>query len=320
MNKKLMLFAIVFIMALATAVGAFADDSVRVVFLVKQMGNDFWVELVEAAEARAAELGVDLEILCPLTADSNEEQIQLIEQSLLDPPDVYVIAPADSNGIVPAIEKINDLELPVIILDSPVTSEEVETLTFIGSNNVSLGYDLAYAAARLTGIEKGNVVLIEGRTGQASSIDRTAGAEKAYEELGWNFLDKQPGNWSRDDSYNAVQNLLQKYDNIDVIQFNSVSMALGAYDAVEKSGRDIKIVAVDKNSEVLQLMIDTDAKIMMALIDNPPDYMGKTAIEIAVAYKAGEDIESSYTSSGAIIAPTEDVWETYLEKYGLEDK
>lgn len=317
MKRNLFVFALAMTLLMATVLGAFAEDQVKVVFLVKQMGNDFWVELVDAAKEKAEELNVDLEVLCPLTADSNEEQIQLIEQTLLDPPDVYVIAPADSNGIVPAIEQINELDLPVIILDSPVTSEEVETLTFIGSNNVNLGYDLAYAAARLTGKEAGNVVLIEGRTGQASSIDRTAGAEKAYEELGWNFLEKQPGNWSRDDSYNAVQNLLQKYDNIDVIQFNSVTMALGAYDAVDKSGRDIKMVAVDKNSEVLQLMLDTDSKIMMALIDNPPDYMGKTAIEIAVAYCAGEEIESSYTTSGEIIAQTEENWQSYLDKYGL---
>ena len=292
--------------------------NMHVVLLVKQMGNDFWVEMVDAAKAEAEAKGIELEVLCPLTADSNEEQIQLVDQALLEEPDCFIICPADSEGITPAIERINDAEIPIIILDSPITNASVETLTFIGSNNYDLGYDLAYAAAEKTGIKNGHVAIIEGKTGASSSINRTAGAEAAYAELGWEVVDKQPGNWSRDDSYNAVQNLLQAHSDIDVIQFNSVSMALGAYDAVVKSGQDVKIVAVDKNAEALQLMVDTDSKIMIALIDNPPDYMGSTSVDMAVAYLSGEKVESEYTTSGDIIAPDEECWQKYLDKYGVK--
>lgn len=323
--KKVFALMLVVVMMLCIFAGCNKEDTtsddpadMHVVLLVKQMGNDFWVEMVDAAKAEAAEQGIELEVLCPLTADSNEEQIQLVDQALLEDPDCFIICPADSQGITPAIERINEAEIPIIILDSPITNEEVETLTFIGSNNYDLGYDLAYAAAEKTGIEKGRVAIIEGKTGASSSIDRTAGAEAAYAELGWEVVDKQPGNWSRDDSYNAVQNLLQAHADIDVIQFNSVSMALGAYDAVVKSGQDVKIVAVDKNAEALQLMVDSDSKIMIALIDNPPDYMGATAVEMAVAYLSGKTVDASYTTSGDIISPDEDCWQEYLDKYGVK--
>lgn len=324
--KKVFALMLVAVMILCLFAGCNKEEDkkpdgpadMNVVLLVKQMGNDFWVEMVDAAKAEAAKQGIQLEVLCPLTADSNEEQIQLVDQALLENPDCFIICPADSQGITPAIERINEAGIPIIILDSPITNEEVETLTFIGSNNYDLGYDLAYAAAKKTGIDKGRVAIIEGKTGASSSIDRTAGAEAAYAELGWEVVDKQPGNWSRDDSYNAVQNLLQAHSDIDVIQFNSVSMALGAYDAVVKSGQDVKIVAVDKNAEALQLMVDSEAKIMIALIDNPPDYMGATAVEMAVAYLSGKTVESSYTTSGDIISPDEDCWQTYLDKYGVK--
>lgn len=42
-----------------------------------------WVEMVDSAKAEAEAKGIQLEVLCPLTADSNEEQIQLVEQALL---------------------------------------------------------------------------------------------------------------------------------------------------------------------------------------------------------------------------------------------
>lgn len=297
--------------------GKAGDTEINLCLLVKQMNNDFWVEMVEAAQAEAEALGVNLQVLCPLTADSNEEQIQLIEQALLDEPDCFIICPADSEGITPAVEQLNEAGIPVIVLDSPITNESVETLTFIGSNNYNLGYDLAKAAVDKTGIESGRAAIIEGRTGQASSIDRTAGAEAAYADLGWEVVDKQPGNWSRDDAYNAVQNLLQAHTDIDVIQFNSVSMALGAYDAVVKSGQNVKIVAVDKNAEALQLMQDTDAEILICVIDNPPDYQGRTSVQKAVAYLKGESVDATYTTSGDIIAPDEANWSDYLEKYSI---
>lgn len=293
-------------------------SDMRVVLLVKQMANDFWVELADAAQAKADELGVTLEILSPLTADSNEEQIELLEQSLLDPPDAYVIAPADPEGIVPAVEEINAEGIPIVVLDAPITSEDVETLTYIGSNNYALGYDLAKATVEKTGIESGKVIIIEGKTGASSSLQRTEGAEAAYAEMGWEIIDKQPGNWSRDESYNVVQNLLQTYQDVDVIQFNSVSMALGAYEAVTKSGQDIKCVAVDKTSEALQLMVDTDAETLYCLIDNPPDFIGSTGVEKAVAYLQGETVEAEYATSGDIIAPDEEGWQELLDKYGIQ--
>lgn len=290
----------------------------RVVLLVKQMANDFWVELVGAAELKAVECGMNLEVLCPLTADSNEEQIQLLEQALLDPPDVFIVVPADQEGITPAIEKINDAGIPIINLDTPITAEGLDILTYIGSNNYDLGYDLAKATAEKTGITGGKVLIVEGKTGAASSQERTAGAEAAYAELGWEILDKQPGNWSRDESYNVVQNLLQKYNDVDVIQFNSVSMALGAYEAVLKSGQtDIKCVAVDKNAEALQIMEETEAANLFCLIDNPPDFIGSKGVELAAAYLDGEKVEAEYTTSGDIIAPDEPGWAELLIKYGV---
>ena len=115
-----------------------------------------------------------------------------------------------------------------------------------------------------------------------------------------------------------VQNLLQKYNDVDVIQFNSVSMALGAYEAVLKSGQtDIKCVAVDKNAEALQIMEETGAANLFCLIDNPPDFIGSKGVELAAAYLDGEKVEAEYTTSGDIIAPDEPGWAELLIKYGV---
>lgn len=314
----LLIFCVTFSLFAGGSKETTKEGKIHVALLVKQQTNDFWVEMISSAKNKAMELDINLDVLVPLTPDSNEEQLQLIEQALLDKPDCFIIAPADSMGIVPGIEQINEAGIPIIVCDSAITDPSVETLTFIGSDNYACGYELAKAAVRLTGVKKGRVAIIEGRPGQASSLERTAGAEKAYTELGWTIIDKVPANWSRDDSYNASQNILQAYANVDVIQYNSVSMALGAYEAVKKSGQNTKIVAVDKTKESLQLMKDTNSEILIASVDNPPDVMGASAVEIAVKYIKGEPIKDSYLATGAIIAPSESNWSTMLQKYGIK--
>ena len=59
-----------------------------IVLLVKNLNNSFWIEMSDAAKARCAELGWDLQVLAPIETDNNEQQIQLIEQSLINPPDL----------------------------------------------------------------------------------------------------------------------------------------------------------------------------------------------------------------------------------------
>ncbi len=66
-------------------------------------------------------------------------------------------------------------------------------------------------------------------------------------------------------------------------------------------------------------MVDTDAKIMIALIDNPPDYMGKTLRGYRHCVSLRQAVEAEYTTSGDIIAPDEAVWPALLENMAFPD-
>ena len=67
----------------------------KIVVLLKSYTHMFWVEAANEAEMLADQYGCEVEILAPTVANSNEEQIELLENSLVSPPDLYIIVPAE---------------------------------------------------------------------------------------------------------------------------------------------------------------------------------------------------------------------------------
>lgn len=287
----------------------------RVVLLVKQLANTFFTEFVEYATKKCDEYGWDIEVLRPTVNNNNEEQIQLVDQALLNPPDIFLIMPAEPAGFVPAVEKINEAGIPLINVDDQIKDESVEITTFIGADHYELGKLMGTSAVELSGIENAKCLVIEGTTGSYSSITRYEGLKDALEGTGWEIVDSQPGNYSRADSFNVVQNLLQKHDDIDFIFFISATMALGAHDAVVNSGQDIKCATVDTNKEVLELIQNSDH--LMFTCDNAAWLQGYTSVELAMKYFQGEQLDEQYMIAGACVYPEAPEWAEYAERYGL---
>lgn len=288
----------------------------RVVLLVKQLANTFFTEFVEYATKRCESYGWEIEVLCPTVNNNNEEQIQLVDQALLNPPDLFLIMPAEPAGFVPAVEKINEAGIPIINVDDQITDESVEITTFIGADHYELGKLMGQSAIELSGLENAKCLVIEGTTGSYSGITRYEGLKDALEGSGWEIVDSQPGNYSRADSFNAVQNLLQKHDDIDFIFFISATMALGAHDAIVNSGQDIKCATIDTNKEVLELIENSDH--LLFTCDNAAWLQGDQAVELGMRYFQGEQLEEKYMVAGACVYPEAPEWAEYAERYGLD--
>ena len=286
----------------------------RAVLLVKKLSSSYWTELEAAAKEKCEEYGWTMETLCPVTADSNEEQIQLLEQSLLDPPDVYLLAPADSEGITPAIEKINEAGVPIINLATKITGEGLEYVTFVGVEY----YDIATSAANAL-IElldgKGNVLILEGTTGSQTSTDIKAGADDVFaKNSGITVLDSQPANYQRQEALTVTQNLLQKYPEVDAIFASNGEMALGAAEAVRQAGRDgIKICALNCSEELVQAI--ADGKIAFTA-DDVSWKMGEQASVAAMDYFKGVTMEKERMQDAVIV--NEDNLGEYKAKYGIQ--
>ena len=89
----------------------------------------------EGAEAKAKELGVELQQPSPASIDGdNDGQVAAIENLIAAGAKGILITPSDSKAIVPTIKKARDAGLLVIALDTPLDPIDAADATFATDN------------------------------------------------------------------------------------------------------------------------------------------------------------------------------------------
>lgn len=225
-----------------------ADKTYEFVFIVKSMQFSFMLSMIDGAEA-AASLVDNIHIVCegPETPYSVSEQIELVEQAITNGVDAIMITPADSTGIIPAIEAANAAGIPIATPNTKAYGGDV--LCWVGVDNYTVGYQLGKALCdALEG--KGNVVLIEGTAGNSTSTERVDGYKDAFAEYpDIVLLDSQPADFNREKGMTVMENFLQRYDKIDGVASVNKDMTMGAIEAIKDA---------DRQDEMIQVTFDVD--------------------------------------------------------------
>lgn len=284
----------------------------RAILLVKKLSSSFWTDLEGAARQQCEEYGWTMETLCPVVADSNEEQIKLLKQSLLNPPDVYLICAADSEGIAPAIEEINEAGVPIINVQTRIIGDDLDVVTFVGVDTYSMAQIGANAILDKRKDAK-NAIILEGITGSNTTADIKKGVTEAFNERGINILASQTANGQRQDGMTVTQNLLQAYPDVDIIFAGNGEMALGAAEAIRQAGRDgISIATINTSKEITQAIMDG---IITLTVDDVSWKLGEMGVEQAMNYFRGIPIDKEIMAEVQI--ESADNLDYYKEKYGL---
>ncbi|MBO5569307.1 MAG: sugar ABC transporter substrate-binding protein [Clostridia bacterium] len=247
--KKLVALILTIALCLSMVGGiAEAPKTYEFVFIVKSMQFSFMLSMIDGAEA-AAKLVDNIHIVCegPETPYSVTEQIELVEQAITNGVDAILITPADSTGIIPAIEAANAAGIPIATPNTKAYGGNV--LTWIGVDNYTVGYQLGKAICEaLNG--KGDLVLIEGTAGNSTSTERVDGYKDAFAEYPEiRLLDSQPADFNREKGMTVMENFLERYDHIDGVASVNKDMTMGALEAVK---------AADRQDEMIQVTFDVD--------------------------------------------------------------
>ena len=90
----------------------------RVALVMKTLTNLFFVEMEKGARRAEKELGVDLQVKTAAQETSIEQQIQIVEDMIAAKVDAIVIAPGDSQLLVPVLKKAADAGIKIVNLDN----------------------------------------------------------------------------------------------------------------------------------------------------------------------------------------------------------
>jgi ribose transport system substrate-binding protein len=270
----------------------------RIALVMKTANNPFFIEMQKGAEEAARRLNVELVVQAAEREVDVEKQMQIVENLIQTRVAALCVTPSGSREIVPAIDKANRANIPVVIVDTRVDAKALSesggrVATFIGSDNYEGGKIAGeFLAKKLGG--KGKVAVLEGIPGHETGDSRLRGFREALKASpGVEIVASQTANWERDQGFNVFQNILQSHPDVQAVFACSDLMALGAVEAVaaaKKTGQ-IAVVGFDATAEARKAITGGT---MDASVAQSPAQMGALAVENAFKLLKGEQVNSEF--------------------------
>ena len=276
--------------------GASEAAAYKIALIQQHQTNAFQIAVTEAAEAKAAELGVELTIL---SADQDAAtQISQIEQCVSEGYNAILFEPVDPDGLRDAAKAAADAGVVVINVVSFCTDWENAGIAAVScGNNIKAGENEMQHVADLLG-GKGNVAILTGPSAVTDALDRLTG----YENILANYPDMKqvvaPADcqWDTAKAQATVESWLSAYD-LDAIVCQNDGMAVGAGNA---AGADSGIVITGLDGTPDGYEAIKDGRIT-GTVAQDGGAMAANAVEAAVTLLNGGSLESN-------ILITDSVW------------
>ncbi|WP_108894840.1 ABC transporter substrate-binding protein [Palleronia abyssalis] len=215
--------------------------------------------------------------------------------------DALVVLPFESEPLTGPVQAVADAGVWVTVVDRGLSVDGIEDLYVAGDNEGFGRVSGEYMASQMP--DGGDIVVLRGIPTTIDNM-RVEGFEQAIEGSGINIIDMEHGNWNRDDSFNVMQDFLQKHEQIDAVWASDDDMAVGVLAAIEAAGRDdIQFVLGGAGmKEMVQRVMEGD-EMIPADVTYPPAMIA-TAIEMtAVGLTSSAPVSGTFTIGSVLITP-----------------
>lgn len=232
-----------------------------------------------------------------------ENQIKAIRSFVSQRVDYIVFSPVTEDGWETVLQEAKEAGVPVILADRTVNvSDDSLYTTWIGSNMREEGEKAGkwlenYLQKKGKSLEDINIVVLQGTTGSSAQLGRTIGFDSiADKHKNWHILEQVSGDFTIAKGKEVMQQMLRKYDDIDVVVSQNDDMTFGAMEALDEKGisygvrGEVTIISFDAVSDALKLV--ADGKINVDIECNPEQ--GNYISEIIQKLEKGEPVEKKY--------------------------
>lgn len=302
MRKRLIGVAAVAMAALMSV--AQAQDKKTIGVSIPAADHGWTAGVVFHAERVAKKLmeehpGLNVIVKTSPDAASQANAVQDLETQGID---ALVILPSDPDPLVNAIKEVKGKGKFVALVDrAPSSNDNSVRDLYVAGNNPALGEVAGKYIAEKT--PEAEVVIIRGLP---IPIDqqRQDGFDKGIAGSKVKVLDRQFGNWNRDDAFKVMQDYLTKYPKIDVVWCQDDDMAVGVLQAIEQAKRtDIQYVVAGAGSkDMIKKVMDGDKMIPVDVL-YPPAMVG-TAMELTAAALIDQvPVSGNYILDATLVTP-----------------
>jgi ribose transport system substrate-binding protein len=277
----------------------------QVAVIPKGTTHEFWKSIHAGAEKAAQEYNIKIIWKGPLREDDREEQIKVVEDFVNKKVDGIVLAPLDDQALVPAVKSAVEKNIPVVIIDSDLKSEDYAT--FCATDNFKAGQMAGDELARLLN-GKGKVAMLRYAEGSASTTKRESGfldAIKKHPGIEV-VVDNQYGGATSESAQQKSENLLAPFKKsdgtlgLDGIFCCNESTTFGMLRALQdaKLGGKVKFVGFDASTKLVDGL---SAGEIDALVVQNPMNMGYTGVRMIALAMRGEQLEKSIDTGAKLV-------------------
>lgn len=221
-----------------------------------------------------------------LDVDKQNEQIYKFIDAKVDG---IFINPIDFEQIEPALQAAKRANIPVIIIDAPVSDESLVNCTIVSDN-----YDAGVQCAKdmMERLDSANIVLLKHTTAK-SAKERIEGFLSVIDNnKKYKVINEAECDGQLEIAMPKMQEIIEETPDIDVVMALNDPSALGALAALEKNNKnDVMVYGIDGTPEIKALIGRN--QMIVGTVAQSPIKMGQIAVENMYNILNGKKIEKN---------------------------
>ena len=242
---------------------------VRVAVVMASLGNDFYIAQKAGAEAQAAEEpGAEVTISAGRAQGSTDDVVALIENAIAKRVDAIAVNGSDTKPLLPALRRVIDAGIPLVLFDAPAEELDGELAAFIGTDNRA-GGEAGGAWLKQQLPDGGKVGVILCVAGHPVTTARLDGF-KAGAGAGFDFVAEADAGCDPEKGRKAMEDMLARHRDLDAVFSTSDSQSIGVVKALQAAKEDPVVVSFDAQPAIVK------------------DIEGGTVVDASVAWSARE--------------------------------
>lgn len=265
----------------------------KVALVMKTLTNPFFVEMEKGARRAENELGIELLVKTAAQETSIEQQIQIVDDLVSAKVDAIVIAPGDSQRLIPVLKKAAEAGIKLVNIDNRLDPEALKQaglapIPFISVDNEKAAYASAKFIAE--GAKPGTqAAILEGIRSADNAHQRMEGAKRAFaDNKAIKLIASESANWKIDEGYAVTKQIFTKNPKVNLLFAANDMMAFGALKYLAESKRsDVKVAAYDALAEAVA---EVKAGRLAVTVDQQAAEQGFQGIALAVRLLKGETV------------------------------
>jgi len=289
-----------------------ADAETLAVF-TKSAGNPIAKAVRAGAEQVAKANGLTVFHYIPTSADNPRQQTALVDEALSAKRDAIVFTPVDIKAMVPAVEKINAANVPLVNVSDRLAGGTA--VAFIGTDDYSIAIETARTLLKAMG-GKGNLVVLEGPDTIPSAMARLRGFKDALKEFpNVKVILSKNSLYARPPTAELFKSMLKLNPppQVDGVLAANDAMAFGAVEAFKEAKKPLPpIVGINASKEAVDFI---KAGEMLASGDYNGLIEGCLGAEIAIRTLRQQPVPKEIMAKTAVVDKTNaQAYETPVER------